>query len=68
MWKETDVVSLKVTSWNLKGLNTTKDLRISGFPAKNPIQIDLSAILIAVRLMDHKCLIKHWAESLVLKV
>jgi len=32
------VVSLKVASWNLKGLNTTKDLWISGFPAKNQTQ------------------------------
>jgi hypothetical protein len=32
------VVSLKVMSWNLKGLNTTKDLQLSGFLAKNPTQ------------------------------
>ena len=38
MWKETDVVSSKVTSWNLKGLTTTKDLWISGFPTENPTQ------------------------------
>jgi hypothetical protein len=38
MWEETYVVSLKVTSWDLKGLNTTKDLWISDFPAKNPTQ------------------------------
>jgi hypothetical protein len=32
------VVSLKVTSWNLKGLNTTKDLWLSGFLGKNPTE------------------------------
>ena len=38
VWKETDVVSLQVTSWNLEGLNTTNNLWSSGLPAKNPTQ------------------------------
>jgi hypothetical protein len=38
MPREGDLVSLKVTSWNLEGLNTTKDLWTAGFPAKNTIQ------------------------------